>query len=491
MGREFRHVFLGSLVVSSLGLGAGRQYSNYHDYRPSTRATVYESRQLNNPSASLVACSNGGGICRLDRSSFPAERKIHFLNDGTFVVWGAQGWEAIEPTLGQDLDRRYPESHPAIPVTVRKNISAKYRGRATPPPSPIAVRPPSPLHVNLPPSPPQPRPRPPEPVSPRVRPSQHQLPAKWFTQRHQGDAGTCHAFALAPTTDALENRDQPYGGFQTSENWMVFLSVLDRLCNPADQVVHTASGYYASSTMARLRNIGYCSTKNYNDYNPSLLTDERMKEKIVIPKDDALDRQVKDPNFFRKLLETDEKASDVLRTDTDVLLKGFIEPQHEDKFRAAFGISSANATRIFCNLSPNATADKLLRDLDVDASFRSCLTEALGKRQKLAACQVRRLDSGTDGEKKERIRAAVYRDIPVVIAIKNYQDNGPAMHTNHAISITGYDDAKGVFKVMNSWGEGNNYDIPYAKIKDIYAISYLDCGEQPRPSAASDGVAFR
>ena len=107
---------------------------------------------------------------------------------------------------------------------------------------------------------------------------------KITVQRDQGKLGTCHAFAIAPSLDFFENTHAPKGAkpFRVAENWLVFLSTLDRLCTtPASTQVLINQGGSAISDLYRAINVGYCSQDEYLDYDGS---DTQLRAAARVPR---------------------------------------------------------------------------------------------------------------------------------------------------------------------------------------------------------------
>lgn len=459
-------------------------YSPGWEWAPPRPVVHDPNPQLSNPWAQLRTCPNRSGMCRYEGYRDTTPRQIHILSDGRYAVWINGVWTEVEPAIAQEMNQRYRNHYHSLSPADKQLVNSALSRYGHPIPKPtVVVNPPKPpkpyQHVNgwlgqVPYQLPRPTPE------PRKPPSKYALPSAWLEQKNQGSAGTCHAFALVPSVDALEN-SSGNGGFRASENWMVFLSVLDRLCDPFQKEVHTASGYHPASTLKRMLSIGYCSSQYYSDYNTAHLTKEQERLAAVQRSSFSLPSEpssVKELRVFENLMEkSDPIQFEWNSAQRSVQLKGFIAPQHENSFKNAFGISSKYADKL-CRSDQYRSAGDLLEGTDASLSFRMCLSEAMEKRNKLSSCRVAEVQEGrTPGDKMSIIKNALLNNTPIVASVRNYNDKEtPKEHNYHALSIVGYDDEKGEFSVMNSWGEGNNHPISYSKIDDIYRFSYLDCG---------------
>ncbi len=346
------------------------------------------------------------------------------------------------------------------------------------------------------------------------QPDSFNLPERWFTQRDQGQAGTCHAFATIPTIDAIENKVNPQGpSFSTSENWIVFASVLDQLCKTSGKV-RTGDGYFPERNLRSILNIGYCSKEKYNDYStrnlelpPELLPAgvanpiEYFKGKLNKQSDIDLGEkreQGEQQGFFGgKKQEGKLKEYGIQERPSISNTHGYIGPgswgeyfgfwadkdgEIAKKFEAAFGIGWQEATKLLCNVSAKAPLTKeQINRVTASDQFKSCLSEAVEKNKKLTEkkCAIKEYGATFLGpDKMTFIKQALKSGAPVVVSMHNYRPRKEG-HSYHAISIVGYADGKnkneGEFKVINSWGSGQNFPIPYSRLSDVLALSYLSC----------------
>ncbi|MBI3295828.1 MAG: hypothetical protein HYZ71_13965 [Deltaproteobacteria bacterium] len=475
--------------------------------------------QAYNPSARLAVC--GQRMCLYSYEGDPYPREVQILNDGTLAVWASGQYLELEERFRTYLAKRYAAAlaffqEPVLSLlrkVIRKYLPQKQTPQPIVLPLPISPIPPSPHRLPTPVSPPIPHPvRPPKPPSPihspnrpnnpppffggivnpplPVRPNnsntppmQWEIPHYRFHQHNQGQAGTCHAFALLPIVDAFENTRLPFGGYKASSNWMVFLSVLDRLCDGTDTAVDTAGIYYPERTIHRLLNVGYCSDSDYNRYSAVDLIQNKkalaQSQRInPLSLDSLAEPRMAKTNGWRTALNIDAALDNLILYERDPavsLEKGFIRNDYEDKFKQVFGISSHDAQRM-CHINANTSATDILRGLNVSGPFSQCLTESMTNRNKFRrnGCGVRSFSQGDNRNLLQRAKQAIFKNQPVVILTSDYRKESKE-HSNHAVTLTGYDDLAQQFTVMNSWGEGENYPVPYSKANDIRTITYLDC----------------
>ena len=277
-----------------------------------------------------------------------------------------------------------------------------------------------------------------------------------FYQRNQGQWGTCHAFAIIPLIETLEKFRAGAKGVPDpiSENWVVFLSTLDRLCDNSQNPVGPEQGWYADADLKRVFTIGYCSQAKYLPY----------------------------------------RGTDYYNVISRAGAKGFVPGDKEKAFKETFGISSKKAKDNLC--TPNeASINRLIYDRDladpVETKFKDCLREAQTKRKdkRLKNCEVDRESWGTSNpsaneNKKMKIQQALASGVPVYVSVENYSELvrgalhvDPKKHSYHAVALTGYNPKE--FTVQNSWGEGQNWPIPYDKLDKIREVGFINCSTNP------------
>lgn len=493
MGRS-RGLILAAVLISQVPsiASAGRNRRLYYHANAQAVATPEPRRPaavsnivLRSLTAKLVPCpKNASQMCRLDGGlALP----IFFQPDGTFVVWFLGGYRPIELELGKNLLQSYPRDQEL--GGTRAAMEAKYG-------SPPVVVPPK-QHVRNVPRP-EPRKATPTPTPPPAPPSFHKLPEGWFTQRDQGSVGTCHAFAIAPTLDARENRKgDKLGKFAVSENWLVFVSVLDRLCDGAENTdVHTGNGHFTYKNLARLKKIGYCAEPSFGNYQAANLVyqpEQSLAQNAPSLFSEAGAAASSDSILFRRYIASLENERGTSVPGFDILTPSFqnemaaqINPLYEDKFKAAFGISSKYIEK-FCKLGTaestgRETASELLAGTDASPEFRQCLASSLTRREELKKCDVTSefniyVPSPHNRARRiERIKEILREGKPVIVSVKNYGEL-KRTDSHHALSIVGYDDKRGEFLTLNSWGKDNNFPIGYERIDDISGFSHLSCGD--------------
>lgn len=299
--------------------------------------------------------------------------------------------------------------------------------------------------------------------------------AEVMPQRDQQDYGTCHAFSLLPVTDFFMNSRIPMGSkeqnWKTSENWMVFLSTLAKICDPAIDNVQINQGGFPEAAMRMMLQYGFCGEEAYSRY-------------------DTID------------LRKDMPSNEELRGSLDAIssAKGTYTPELVEKFEATFGVTVSEARGLCRQDAPEEAMKSVIKKVKQrnaeapagsplrkrTAFFSACAEESLKtKKERLdkAGCK---LTTGapargklSDAAKIASIKAMLDgNDGPVVISMKNYPNGQPranGKHGYHAFTFVGYDDQQRVFYVRNSWGPGENRPVPYDAIENVEEWSSLTC----------------
>jgi hypothetical protein len=278
------------------------------------------------------------------------------------------------------------------------------------------------------------------------------------SQKNQGSLLTCHAFALSCPIEAFESRSTP--GFSVSENWLVFVSTLDRLCSTSREVA-ISEGHVPEWNLDRLRGLGYCASNSFLSYGSG-----------GGPVPTAL-------KVFNSL-------------STWIPGKATMAPGIAREFRQAFGISWQGAQTALCAGSDRDKQTKVASLKDVSPHFLGCFKESMQNKNKLKACSPAFSGDGlTSAQKIAALKQSLARGEPVIVTVRNYSALGGGKHEFHAVSVTGYDETKRSFLVRNSWGAGKNFPIPYGKMDDLLGFGSLNCADSTARQPGPPGLASK
>lgn len=301
-------------------------------------------------------------------------------------------------------------------------------------------------------------------------------------QKSQGQWGTCHAFALTPSIELHENKklpqDRRHTPYRVSENWIVFVSLLDRMCGGTNEEVKINQGWNAGKNMKRLLKMGYCSKPTYIPYDASDLS------KSIRTKSES------SPLEVFKDFESELGAPQAKGLES----KGLSQRTRE-KFKETFGVSVQQAEYLCNPGNVGLRMEKLLNSLPKTSNpqqneFASCLKEAIQKRKELKedACETTPQSTGSAETTKRSILSELKEGRPVIVGMKNYPKGEPVKeHGAHSFNIIGYDPKNDEFKVANSWGANGNHPVPGKAIGNIFSSMTMVCdkAQYPKQSAAS------
>lgn len=292
-------------------------------------------------------------------------------------------------------------------------------------------------------------------------------------ERDQGKLGTCHAFCLTCTYDAMM-RVEAGKKMKSSANWIAMISVVNRVCDNknsegvlSNEIIK--NGWHPNQTMNIMASVGACDEKKFHPYSMEEGY-QRLSKSYSSP----------DPNGAAK------KASQKGHVNVG---SNWMKPSFDDAYwKSQFGIAGADAYDLFCptqGLSISreindrkgyeSRLERMNKDGKLSSKFYECAKEALENARKLkpseepANCKYEMLRPDRKDNLKEAIQNSKY---PIPTHISTSVDG----HGAHCITTTGFDDDKKEFSSINSWGKNAAFNqIPYSKVDSVNFIINPAC----------------